>query len=1110
MNDVVLSLDKYASGQIDEFDLQRVLARQLAAAPDTAPSILAAISAAERAGKIKTNDSRALGDWVRSTTSRALKGRAAKPEQAAGEPTVMRAPTQPEGGSRPRAPDGRRPLETVSEGAVLKDRYLLEKRIGSGGMGVVFRARDLEQQRIAGEEHFVAIKVLQPEFREHPDALKSLYEEVRKTRELAHPNIVGVYDCQQDGEQVFMTMQYLEGKTLEVLLNDDFARGMPWERARPIIEGMGSALAYAHDRGVIHCDFKPSNVFITLSGVPKVLDFGIARAVRGGQRRFDPGALGALTPAYASAEMIRAWQHEAGQDVSAASDRPDPRDDIFALACVVFELLTGQHPFDRRDAEQARQEQLTCPRVPALSASQNAAIAKAMAFDRDQRSARIEDFLHDLFSAPAPALAPAPAAAPPARRSWPWLAVAVAAAAAASVAVWGWLQIRGQPHPAQTAALSQPAPAPAVVAAPSPPAQASHYTVAVEVSGLTGDGLVIQDNGRDELAIKANGGASFATPLNSGDAYKISVLTQPSGQTCALRGNVAGLVANANVALTLNCAAVAASAAADQKHAGAAEAVREPEVAGIGPAAGTASVAGIAPVPLNSPQGLAFYDDRLYVANGGGNQVLVYAEQLDSTNELTALRQVATISGPDVRNPARLAFDSSGHLYVANRESNSVTVYDVRKGNREITARGGGALISGGSLKHPLGVAVDSSGNVYVANNRANSISIFKPNKPADVAAGFTEARFSPLSADQSGNSFNAPGVIADEMIGGKEFLLVGLGSENASDSMLIYAAPLTSQSSPTYVLSNAFCSIMPSGATGIARYVSSRNPQAPALYIASLSEGKVFRYAANDFAGGDDSSCPTAVTGGKGMNGPQGVAVDAVGNVFVANSGGSGDNANSISVYPNHHGLASTDVRPSLVYPARSQRSAEDQPVADGHEQQRAVDTGAQAGAGGRAMVNRVQVQADPSNSIQICPGTVNFTAIVDVHGVRRPISYRWVRSDGATSEVMSAEPGNGDSTVQLTDAWRIGAPGETVTGWARLDIMAPPLLQTNSASFHPRAEFTLRCRPNGPGAGYPQRRPRDRSRNDGDTPYQAPSGFPSGLPFNLPSVPGPSPRQH
>jgi sugar lactone lactonase YvrE len=1099
MNDVVSSLNMYATGQINGPDLQRLLAQQLAQAPDTAPGILAAIAAAERAGKIHANDSRALGDWVRSATTGALRSSPRTAAPTPGDATVMRAPTRPDGAPGSPAPGGQHFAAAVGEGAVLKNRYLLEKRIGAGGMGVVFRARDLEQQRIGGEEHYVAIKVLQPEFREHPDALRSLYEEVRKTRELAHPNIVGVYDCQQDGEHVFMTMQYLEGKTLEVLLDDDFARGMPWERARPIIEGMGSALAYAHDRGVIHCDFKPSNVFITLAGVAKVLDFGIARAVRGGQRRFDPGALGALTPAYASAEMIRSWQQEASPGDSAASGRPDPRDDIFALACVVFELLTGQHPFDRRDAEQARREQRVCPRVPGLSARQNGAIAKAMAFDRDRRSARVEEFMRELLSAA------------PARRSWPWAAATVAAAAVASIAVWAWWQNRSpplplpvQPAPApQPAAAAQPNPAATVAAAtPSvaivaPPAAASPYTVAVEVSGLSGNGLVIQDNGRDNLAIKADGKSAFATPLNSGGAYNVTVLAQPSAQSCTVAGEGAGTIANANVTVPVSCSAVASAALAGQKRAADVEAGRAHE-----------QVATITPVSLNGPHGLAFYEDRLYVANAGGNQVLVYTEQLDGASDVIGLRQVATINSPDLMNPARLTFDASGHLYVASRDNNAVSVYDIHKGNREITASAGGALISGGSLKQPLGVAVDSLGNVYVANNKANSISIFRPNSPGEVAAGFTEARFSPLKADHSGNAFVAPAAIADLMIGGKEFLLVGLGPDDVSESVLLYAAPLTARSAPAYVLSNAICSIMPSGVTGVAGYAGSHNPMAPVLYISSLAQGKVFRYAANDFASGAETSCPAAVVGGRGMNDPQGVAVDSAGNVFVANAGNSGDNANTISVYPSNHALAATDVRPTLVYPAPSQRSAGDQRMPGGREEQRtaAADDEAAAATAGRPIGSRVKLQADPQSSIQNCPATINVLATVNVRGIlHHRVVYRWVRSDGVTSDLRSADVGDG-STVQMSDTWRTGVAGQAISGWEQLEITAPPLLQTNSARFHPRAEFRLQCRPNGPGAGNAPYRPTDTPGNGG-----AGTANPAGLrpPFNpAPSMPGPSPR--
>lgn len=283
-------------------------------------------------------------------------------------------------------------------GTTLKGRYLLEEIAGEGGMGIVYRARDIEEQRIAGAEQLVAIKVLRPEFREHPDSVRALFEEVRNTRELAHPNIVSVYGCQEDGPHVFMTMQYLEGKTLDALLSEDIARGLPWERARPIIAGIGSALAYAHDRGVIHCDLKPSNVFLTLSGVPKVLDFGIAQAARRARDgRFDAGSLRALTLPYASPEMIRAWREDESARDEARVYSPKTSDDIYSFGCLVYELLTGRHPYDGRDAEEARAAGSACSRIAGISASQNRAIRKALSFDAAQRFARVEDFVGSLL-----------------------------------------------------------------------------------------------------------------------------------------------------------------------------------------------------------------------------------------------------------------------------------------------------------------------------------------------------------------------------------------------------------------------------------------------------------------------------------------------------------------------------------------------------------------------------------------------------------------------------------------------------------------------------------------------------------------------------------------
>jgi TolB-like protein/Flp pilus assembly protein TadD len=266
-------------------------------------------------------------------------------------------------------------LDSIATGQLLAGRYRLERKLGEGGMGVVYLASD---QEVKGETF--AIKVLTPEIRERPDALELLREEVRKTRALAHPNIVGVYSLNVDRTDVFILMECLEGKTLQALLDEDFGRGMPFDRAWPIISDVGAALAYAHDHSVIHGDLKPANVFVTTSGKAKLLDFGIARAARGPRRAKDAAVLSALTPAYASCEMLEGVA-------------PDPRDDIYAFACMIYEMLSGRHPFGGRSAVEARDAGEKPVPIERLTGRQNSALTKALSFDRAARTATVEALL---------------------------------------------------------------------------------------------------------------------------------------------------------------------------------------------------------------------------------------------------------------------------------------------------------------------------------------------------------------------------------------------------------------------------------------------------------------------------------------------------------------------------------------------------------------------------------------------------------------------------------------------------------------------------------------------------------------------------------------------
>jgi hypothetical protein len=305
-----------------------------------------------------------------------------RPAQAAA-PTMAPTPSEDRSstGSSWVAPDVRPSGTDIGVGARLGGRYLLERVLGEGGMGVVYLASDEE---VKGE--FFAIKVLKPAIREYPEALALLREEVRRTRALGHPNIVGVYSLNSDRTNVYMIMEYLEGKTLSALIDEAFGRGMPFIRAWPLIHDMCAALAYAHDQSVIHSDIKTSNVFVTTTGKAKLLDFGIARAARGRRNRANTAGLGALTPTYASCEMLE------GRD-------PDARDDIYSLACVIYEMLSGRHPFSDRTAVEARTDKRIPAPLQSLSRSQNAALARALAFDREERTASVEALLAGLSPA---------------------------------------------------------------------------------------------------------------------------------------------------------------------------------------------------------------------------------------------------------------------------------------------------------------------------------------------------------------------------------------------------------------------------------------------------------------------------------------------------------------------------------------------------------------------------------------------------------------------------------------------------------------------------------------------------------------------------------------
>ncbi|MCC6620008.1 MAG: protein kinase [Deltaproteobacteria bacterium] len=218
-------------------------------------------------------------------------------------------------------------------GTTVAGRYEIESVLGAGGMGVVFRARQITMNRA------VAIKLLHTHFGSNPHAVGRFEREMQATSKIEHPNTIRVYDYgETENKQLFLAVEYLQGRTLaKVLLEDE--RPMPVERLLRIAIQIGKALTAAHAEGVVHRDLKPDNVMLLDQygerDFVKVLDFGIARFVEADEDAQRLTAEGAVvgTPAYMSPEQ-------------ATGAAPDFRTDLYSLGIMLFEMATGAVPFD--------------------------------------------------------------------------------------------------------------------------------------------------------------------------------------------------------------------------------------------------------------------------------------------------------------------------------------------------------------------------------------------------------------------------------------------------------------------------------------------------------------------------------------------------------------------------------------------------------------------------------------------------------------------------------------------------------------------------------------------------------------------------------------------
>ena len=332
--------------------------------------------------------------------------------------------------------------------AALEGRYAIERELGEGGMATVYLADDLKHQRK------VALKVLKPELAAVVGAERFLAE-ITTTANLTHPHILPLFDSGEADSFLFYVMPHIEGESLRERIDREKQLGV--DDSVAITQKVAGALDYAHQNGVVHRDIKPGNILLSEQGEPLVADFGIALAVaQAGAGRITETGLSLGTPHYMSPEQ-------------ATGDRDvDPRSDVYALGCVLYEMLAGQPPFSASTAQAVLVKILTAD-APSITSERRTvppnvghALARALEklpADRFTSAAEFGAALADpsfTYEARARTSVTASTSEPvvtqsPATMPGPWkrltIAFATTTALLAALAAWGWLRPTPSPGP---------------------------------------------------------------------------------------------------------------------------------------------------------------------------------------------------------------------------------------------------------------------------------------------------------------------------------------------------------------------------------------------------------------------------------------------------------------------------------------------------------------------------------------------------------------------------------------------------------------------------------------------------------------------------------------
>ena len=279
----------------------------------------------------------------------------------------------------------------VSIGSVLNKRFVLIELLGEGGMGTVYKAIDLRREEVHDTNPYVAIKLLNDDVRNVTGSMMALQREAVVAQSLKHTGIASVYDYNRDESHAYIVMELIEGYTLDQFIITNYPDGILAPQSYQFISKLIQAVICAHEQGVIHADIKPSNIKVLPNGDVKLMDFGLARVV----------SLMSVTPKTTNNNTGSQWIQSAVTPSYATIARINGRqpvkvDDVYALGCVIYLILTGRHPYQRMSPDKAQKLELTPSRPTSLTKHQWRLLQQALD-PNIKKESRVINALHHSF-----------------------------------------------------------------------------------------------------------------------------------------------------------------------------------------------------------------------------------------------------------------------------------------------------------------------------------------------------------------------------------------------------------------------------------------------------------------------------------------------------------------------------------------------------------------------------------------------------------------------------------------------------------------------------------------------------------------------------------------